>query len=97
MLVPTVIFAMNKVYSKCPLISSYAQTRWYRNSNQPLPPGFKELCSQVEKFSGRTGDCDVELWLEDFEEASKDCGWSDKQRAQWFSWFITGPAKTTWQ
>jgi len=51
----------------------------------------------VEKFSGRTGDCNFELWLKDFEEASKDCGWSDKQWAQWFSWFITGPAKTTWQ
>jgi len=74
-----------------------SRTRWYRNSNQPLPPGFKELCSRVEKFSGKTGDCDFKLWLEDFEVVSKDCGWSDKQQTQWFSWFITGPAKTTWQ
>ena len=68
-----------------------------RASCRPHPPGFKELSGRVEKFSGRTGDCDFELWLEDFEEASRDCGWNDKQRAQWFSWFITGPAKTTWQ
>lgn len=52
---------------------------WRRVSCCPHPPGFKELCSQVEKFSGQTGDCDFELWLEDFEEASRDCGWNDKQ------------------
>ena len=37
----------------------------------PHPPGFKELCGRVEKFSSRTGNCDFELWLEDFEEASR--------------------------
>ena len=68
-----------------------------RASCHPHPPGFKELCSRVEKFSGLTSDCDFELWLKDFEEASRDCGWSNKQRAQWFSWFISGPAKNTWQ
>ena len=64
--------------------------------NCPHLPGFKELCSRTEKFSGRTGDCDFELWLEGFEEASRNCGWTDKQQEQCFSWFITGPAKTTW-
>jgi len=37
------------------------------------------------------------LWLEDFEEASADCQWSNQERARWFSWFISGPAKATWQ
>ena len=38
----------------------------------------------------------TELWLEDFEESSRDCDWSETQWALWFSWFITSPAKTTW-
>ena len=25
------------------------------------PPGFKELCDQMDEFSGRTGDCHFEL------------------------------------
>ena len=37
------------------------------------------------------------MWVEDYEEASNDCGWNDRERARWFSWFITGPAKATWQ
>ena len=41
-------------------------------ANCPHPPGFKELCSRVEKISGRTGDCN---WLEGFKEASSD--WLD--------------------
>ena len=61
------------------------------------PPGFKQLCGRVPKFSGDKGDSDFALWVEDFEEASKDCGWSNTQRARWFSWFIAGPAKTTWR
>ena len=35
--------------------------------------------------------------MEDSEEASTDCGWSNTQQARWFSWFIAGPAKTTWR
>lgn len=61
------------------------------------PPGFKEVCKRVSKFSGSGGDSDFALWVEDFEEASTDCGWSDAQRARWFSWFIAGPAKNTWR
>ena len=30
-------------------------------------------------------------------EATTDCGWNNDDRARWFSWFITGPAKSTWQ
>jgi len=26
-----------------------------------------------------------------------DCKWTDGMRAQWFSWFLTGSAKSTWQ
>ena len=67
-------------------------------TRSPHPPGFKEISSRVEKFSGkRAEDGTFEVWLDDFEEATTDCGWSDKMRATWFSWFINGPAKATWQ
>ena len=67
------------------------------NRRQLHPPGFKEMRSRVQPFSGKRGEDDFQLWLEDFEEASADCQWSDQERARWFSWFITGPAKATWQ
>ena len=51
----------------------------------------------MEKFSGREGDNDFEVWLMDFKEATEHCGWDDEQRAKWFSWFLSGPAKATWQ
>ena len=51
----------------------------------------------IEKFSGRQGDADFELWVMDFNEATTNCGWSDVQHAKWFSWFLSGPAKATWQ
>jgi len=63
----------------------------------PHPPGFRALCTRLEKFSGRTGDNDFEVWVEDFKEATADCGWNDQLRARWFSWFLAGPAKSTWQ
>ena len=62
---------------------------------QPL--GFKEIRSRVGKFSGRKGDEDFGLWLADFEEATDDFTWSSDTRAKWFSWFVEGPAKATWQ
>ena len=68
-----------------------------QDSNKPHPPGFRQLCNRVPKFSGRGGYSDFALWVEDFEEGSADCGWSNAQRARWLSWFIAGPAKTTWQ
>ena len=63
----------------------------------PHPPGFRSLTSRIDKFSGKRGDDDFEIWLLDFTEATNDCGWSNQQRARWFSWFLTGPAKATWQ
>ena len=64
----------------------------------PHPPGFREVSSRVEKFSGkRAEDGTFEVWLDDFEEATTDCGWTDDMRARWFSWFVSGPAKATWQ
>ena len=63
----------------------------------PHPLGFKTLIHRVEKFSGREGDNDFEIWLMDFKEATEHCGWNDEQRTKWFSWFLSGPAKATWQ
>ena len=62
---------------------------------QPL--GFKEVRSRVGKFSGKKGDEDFGLWLADFQEATDDFSWSNDTRAKWFSWFVEGPAKATWQ
>ena len=63
----------------------------------PHPPGFRYLISHVEKFSGNQGDDDFELWLMDFNETTRNCGWTDEQCSRWFSWFLSGPAKATWQ
>ena len=60
------------------------------------PPGFKELRERVSKFAG-DGKEDFEVWLADYCEATGDCGWTDQLRARWFSWFLTGAAKNTWQ
>ena len=63
-------------------------------SRSPHPPGFKEVSSRVEKFSGkRAEDGTFEVWLDDFEEATTDCGWTDNMKARWFSWFVSGPAR----
>ena len=61
------------------------------------PLGFKTLIHRVEKFSGREGDNDFEIWLMDFKEATEHCGWNNKQKTKWFSWFLSGPTKATWQ
>lgn len=60
------------------------------NAMQPHPPGFKEIHTRVEKFSGYKGT-DFNQWLEDFEAASQDSCWDDNTQAKWFSWFLTGP------
>ena len=60
------------------------------------PPGFKELRERVTKFTG-DGKEDFEVWLADYYEATGDCGWTDQLRARWFSWFLAGAAKHTWQ
>ena len=62
-----------------------------------LLPAFTDLLSRLEKFSGKSREGDFEIWLGDYLEATQDCEWSDKQRAHWFSWFITGLAKLMWQ
>ena len=64
---------------------------------QSHPPGFKEVRSRVKCFTGKRGEDDFQWWVEDYEEASKDYRWSDQDRARWFSWFVSGPAKLTWQ
>ena len=61
------------------------------------PPTFKDLRSRLDKFLAKPGEGDFEIFLEDYLEATENCGWRDKQRAHWFSWFITGPAKIMWQ
>ena len=61
------------------------------------PPAFRELQKHVDKFSGKSDENDFEVWLVDFTEATTDCKWTDGERAQWFSWFLAGSAKVTWQ
>ena len=61
------------------------------------PPAFRELQRRVDKFSGKSDENDFEVWLVDFTEATTDCKWTDGERAQWFSWFLAGSAKVTWQ
>ena len=47
--------------------------------------------------SGIIGTGDYKAWLDDFVEATNDYGWDDKNRAKWFSWFLTVSAKASWQ
>ena len=68
-----------------------------RTAKQSHPLGFREVRSRVKCFSGNKGEDDFQLWVEDYEEASEDYRWSDRDRARWFSWFVTGPAKLAWQ
>ena len=68
-----------------------------RRANDPHPPGFRSLSGWIEKFSCCEGDTDFELWVMDFNEATTNCGWSDVQCAKSFLWFLSGPAKATWQ
>ena len=60
-------------------------------------PAFKELLKCVDKFSGKSDENDFEVWLVYFTEATNDCMWTDVERARWFSWFLAGSAKVTWQ
>ena len=39
----------------------------------------------------------LRFWLVDFTEDTNDCMWTDVERARWFSWFMVGSAKVTWQ
>ena len=51
------------------------------------------LISHINKFSGEKA---ADNFVEDYLETTGNCGWSNKDRVQWFSWFLAGPAKTTW-
>ena len=77
--------------------TSHPPSQHSRRYLDPHPPGFRALCTRLEKFSVRTGDNDFEVWVEDFKEATTDCGWNDQLQARWFAWFLAGPAKSTWQ
>ena len=61
------------------------------------PPVFRELQKRIDKFSGKSDENDFEVWLVDFTEATTDCSWTDHERVKWFSWFLSGSAKVTWQ
>ena len=61
---------------------------------ESCPPTFRALINRVSTFSGAS---DFVAWLDDFVESTHDCGWDDNNRANWFSWFLAGPAKVSWQ
>lgn len=67
-----------------------------RDTLYKQPQGFRELRERISKFAG-DGRKNFDVWLADYCEATGDCGWSDELRAWWFSWFLTGSAKYTWQ
>lgn len=78
-------------------ISTEAKSVKQKGNVFPYPLGFKQIQERVGRFTGKCSDEDFEVWLADFREATADCKWTDKQRAQWFSWFLSGAAKSTWQ
>jgi len=39
----------------------------------------------------------LKFGLVDVLEATTDFKWTDTNRTKWFSWFLTGSAKITWQ
>ena len=51
-------------------------------ANFKYPKGFKELRFRVDKFTGDPKEVDFDVWLEDFLEASDNCGWNDTDRAK---------------
>ena len=54
--------------------AAYMDVVQAREGSNPHPPCFKVLSQRVEKFSGRSGENDFDVWLLDFIEASADCG-----------------------
>ena len=61
------------------------------------PQQCKDLQFKADKFSGQCGNDDFEVWGKDSKEATADCGWTNDQRARWFSWLLSSQAKVTWQ
>ena len=78
-------------------VATQAQAIKQQGNVIPYPPGFKQIQERVGRFTGKCGEEDFEVWLADFREATADCKWTDEQRAQWFSWFLSGATKSTWQ
>ena len=48
----------------------------------------------MKYFNGKKGD-DLQLWLEEYEEAS-NYQWKDNYQTRWFPWFIERTTKVTW-
>ena len=57
--------------------SSIAQAKIHSSGLQPW--GFNEICFRIDKFSGKDGNGEFEVWVEDYKEATADCGWTDQQ------------------
>ena len=49
-----------------------------RTADFRQPPAFAELRSRLDKFTGKSGEGDFKKWLEDYVEATQDCGWVDE-------------------
>ena len=60
------------------------------------PRDSRNLRERISKFVGNSRE-DFEVWLAGNCEATGDCGWTDELKVQWFSWFLAGSAKHTWQ
>ena len=69
--------------------------RNYARGNHPHPPVFKKFVTEWQSLMGELVIVTLNYGLKASKEASSDRGWNDNQRAQRFSWLITGPAKTT--
>ena len=96
-----------------PLLESYPQPTQFENLHEDdshssesdssgtvsfkYPLAFRELQKRIDKFAGKSDENDFEVWLVDFTEATNDCMWTDVDRARWFSWFLAGSSKVTWQ
>ena len=48
------------------------------------PPGVKELRNLLDKFTRKSGEGDFKAWVEDYVEATSDCGWNNELRFYWF-------------
>ena len=96
-----------------PLLESYPQPTQFDNLHEDdshssesdssgtvsfkYPPAFRKLQKRIDKFAGKSDENDFEVWLVNFTEATNDFMWTDVERARWFSWFLGGSAKVTWQ
>ena len=55
-----------------------------RSTEIKQPPGVKEICNLLDKFTGKSGEGDFKAWVEDYVEATPDCGWNNELRFHWF-------------